>query len=128
MRKLLLSLSIGLGSLVTASAMAATPTVSAQKTVKSEEPYLMLESAINDVKNDLKQLYQKESRAVSKQAYAQLDGVVKDKREIADILKIQLADIEIASVKREIDVVKMKLDELEDLAMLYGYGTLVRMN
>ena len=128
MKKILLSLSIGLGSLATASAMAATPTVSAQKTVKNEEPYLMLESAINDVKNDLKQLYQKESRAVSKQAYAQLDGAVKDKREIADILKIQLADIEIASVKREIDVVKMKWDELEDLALLYGYGTLVRMD
>lgn len=48
--------------------------------------------------------------------------------DITDLLTIQLARIEEKSIKREIDAQKLKLKDLEKLAIDYGHADLVWPN
>ena len=128
MRKLLLSLVIGLGSLTATSAMAATPNFSGPQAAQLRKSYLMLESAIKEVKDELELLNKKAFQAEVRSAQAQLQSAQKIDSGMTDILTIQLARIEEESIKREIDARKLKLKDLEKLAIDYGHAGLVWPN
>lgn len=131
MRKLLLSLVIGLGSLTATSAIAATPNFSGPQSAQFQKSFLMIEAAITEAENELELLKAKETQAVLRSAQAELDRAGKAASgtlDISDMVRIELADIEAESVVREINILKQKLKELEYIAIKYGYKTSIWTN
>ena len=131
MRKLLLSLVIGLGSLTAASAMVATPNLSGPQSAQLQKSFLMIEAAITEAEDELELLRAKELQAELRSAEAELDraaNTVSGTLDISDIVRTELADIEVASVVREINILKQKLKELEYIALKYGYKTSIWTN
>lgn len=127
MKKLLLSIAVGMGSLTATSAMAASPYFSVPQDAQLKKSYLMLESAITEVKDNLELLNTKAFQAEVRSAEAQLQSAANfnSGTEVTDLLTIQLARIEEESIKREIDAQKLKLKDLEKLAIDYGHAVLV---
>ena len=112
------------------SSVLAQPVIAQDKynTVYKDESYLIIESAITTAKDELELLDAKFIQAMIKSAEAEIDRAGNATPTTSDIVRTELAEIEIASVQREIDAVKLKLKELEDLALKYGYRNLIWRN
>ena len=131
MRKLLLSLVIGLGSLTATSAMAATPNFSGPQAAELKKSYLMIEAAITEAEDKLELLKAKEIQALDRLAEAEVvraANTTPGTLNISGIVRTELADIEVASVVREINILEQKLLELKYIASKYGYKTSIWTN